>query len=167
MGPQGPMGPRGCPGAPGPAGPTGATVSYTHLDVYKRQMEHSPSSRLTSTFPPISPAWISDVKFSLIFPTGVPVSYTHLDVYKRQGSAQSGLKALSLLYEICVCFHFTPLVTANPHNILSFLSLIQIFYLKFLFQFPSLILLGNIRPLVIKLFTARKPNLDLNQARCV
>ena len=38
-------------------------------------MEHSPSSRVTSTFPPFSPAWIPDVKFSLIFPTGVLSSF--------------------------------------------------------------------------------------------
>ena len=42
-------------------------VSYTHLDVYKRQ-------RMTSTSASINVCWISLI----------PVSYTHLDVYKRQ-----------------------------------------------------------------------------------
>ena len=36
-GSQGPQGPKGEPGCPGPIGPRGMAVSYTHLDVYKRQ----------------------------------------------------------------------------------------------------------------------------------
>ena len=44
------------------------TVSYTHLDVYKRQEERSSDAAQVSVV------------------VGVrAVSYTHLDVYKRQG----------------------------------------------------------------------------------
>ena len=47
---------------------TPVTVSYTHLDVYKRQLP----GRLPGD---------SDVAAGEV----TPVSYTHLDVYKRQG----------------------------------------------------------------------------------
>ena len=43
-----------------------APVSYTHLDVYKRQGQRSP------------------LRASPSAPSARPVSYTHLDVYKRQ-----------------------------------------------------------------------------------
>ena len=57
----------------------GETVSYTHLDVYKRQVYVT--------------AQINGVTATLMIDTGAnvslmdstePVSYTHLDVYKRQ-----------------------------------------------------------------------------------
>ena len=68
-------------------------VSYTHLDVYKRQILSSP---VTLTVPPVR---LSIFKISLmvvvlpepfgpIKPIIYPVSYTHLDVYKRQGLFQ-------------------------------------------------------------------------------
>ena len=49
------------------------TVSYTHLDVYKRQLQ-------------AEVAWGYQLKFShsYILRLFLPVSYTHLDVYKRQ-----------------------------------------------------------------------------------
>ena len=50
-----------------------ATVSYTHLDVYKRQRM---PRRLA---PPIPPKNDNGTEM-----TSAPVSYTHLDVYKRQ-----------------------------------------------------------------------------------
>ena len=67
------------------------TVSYTHLDVYKRQPHyHCPDRTVQySPFP---------VSFYLLF-AGLldyalyglnPVSYTHLDVYKRQDIVDKG-----------------------------------------------------------------------------
>ena len=54
-----------------------ATVSYTHLDVYKRQVSMSPPTpspiRQAMKFRPLRSATAS-----------TSVSYTHLDVYKRQ-----------------------------------------------------------------------------------
>ena len=44
-------------------------VSYTHLDVYKRQEEQDVTFQL-----------IKDKFLEIV----IPVSYTHLDVYKRQ-----------------------------------------------------------------------------------
>ena len=52
-----------------------AAVSYTHLDVYKRQSRYH-SERAISA-PPKRPLT------STLIPLA-PVSYTHLDVYKRQ-----------------------------------------------------------------------------------
>ena len=98
---------------PWPSSPpavTAASVSYTHLDVYKRQqmkllahhwlrllcttrplLEEAsmtvpppaaiPTWPLTTT---ISPAWMS-LKFVIFVYRPTSVSYTHLDVYKRQG----------------------------------------------------------------------------------
>ena len=49
---------------------TAVAVSYTHLDVYKRQITR----------------YIEDSKLKFYtFASCIPVSYTHLDVYKRQG----------------------------------------------------------------------------------
>ena len=63
------------------------TVSYTHLDVYKRQPVqyvlldtpgiHKPRNRLDSRMTQTAAASLKDVDVT-------PVSYTHLDVYKRQ-----------------------------------------------------------------------------------
>ena len=57
------------------------SVSYTHLDVYKRQAYNKKESKLAEEekrepelMPPISSHTLR------------PVSYTHLDVYKRQMS---------------------------------------------------------------------------------
>ena len=92
-------------------------VSYTHLDVYKRQasglanvivmpmaflsgsfisLASAPPWLVTvSTFMPLPP--LNDAMIAvmvrgkgvdaLAVPTAVPVSYTHLDVYKRQRQA--------------------------------------------------------------------------------
>ena len=54
-------------------------VSYTHLDVYKRQPQWNPSSELTSGAPA---SWPSPIR--AYTSRCIPVSYTHLDVYKRQ-----------------------------------------------------------------------------------
>ena len=71
-------------------------VSYTHLDVYKRQPVYSPRG---TGCPAIEQAvqglykgqneesfWslMSALNYALELETHVPVSYTHLDVYKRQ-----------------------------------------------------------------------------------
>ena len=49
-------------------------VSYTHLDVYKRQVIYDPA-RLRSSRPR---------HYRFLSGRVHPVSYTHLDVYKRQ-----------------------------------------------------------------------------------
>ena len=62
-------------------------VSYTHLDVYKRQVA-VPFVPLQLPLPPTEAG--SDSCFFLVsksltyFQPRPPVSYTHLDVYKRQ-----------------------------------------------------------------------------------
>ena len=71
-------------------GDTTDSVSYTHLDVYKRQLVYC---RELIVFPPVYDAFrrymlhvhlhlLPDVLRSLVWLW--PVSYTHLDVYKRQ-----------------------------------------------------------------------------------
>ena len=58
---------------------SGVSVSYTHLDVYKRQMlpfeQALPQAFSFSQYHSLSPLLHL-----------VPVSYTHLDVYKRQAT---------------------------------------------------------------------------------
>ena len=56
-------------------------VSYTHLDVYKRQGLYQQLRRLPHSFPHIKD---SPAKTPTFQTTRSPVSYTHLDVYKRQ-----------------------------------------------------------------------------------
>ena len=66
-------------------------VSYTHLDVYKRQPQNVPEP-LPSSETPFKPPvleqhGVSSHTGTVIAETVVthkPVSYTHLDVYKRQ-----------------------------------------------------------------------------------
>ena len=54
------------------------TVSYTHLDVYKRQEIEIPSIKADEVL-------IRHTHIGVNFiDTYFPVSYTHLDVYKRQ-----------------------------------------------------------------------------------
>ena len=56
--------------------PNVTAVSYTHLDVYKRQERR------------FSPSWwATPPTATRSTPMLLPVSYTHLDVYKRQGFA--------------------------------------------------------------------------------
>ena len=70
------------------------SVSYTHLDVYKRQPPPLPSiflpagwmsspPAITSSAAAISTTCWMKTRFLSALPT-IPVSYTHLDVYKRQ-----------------------------------------------------------------------------------
>ena len=56
-------------------------VSYTHLDVYKRQLKSSSTSFRWQI-------WCCQIKKPRLKNTP-PVSYTHLDVYKRQTGALS------------------------------------------------------------------------------
>ena len=69
------------------------TVSYTHLDVYKRQVPVDEMVKdMRSLFNPI--AKDKKIEFEIVVDKTVPssiatdkmraVSYTHLDVYKRQ-----------------------------------------------------------------------------------
>ena len=55
-------------------------VSYTHLDVYKRQGEDMQRPERAEKLPADNAVELKDVRFA-------SVSYTHLDVYKRQTSA--------------------------------------------------------------------------------
>ena len=62
------------------------TVSYTHLDVYKRQIEKKNIGEVEVKDNQII---FTDKDQKNIYKTGLmndpnPVSYTHLDVYKRQ-----------------------------------------------------------------------------------
>ena len=59
-----------------------AAVSYTHLDVYKRQEQY-----LNITPGSVSVLGLMndpENKVRLLIDKDIPVSYTHLDVYKRQ-----------------------------------------------------------------------------------
>ena len=67
------------------------TVSYTHLDVYKRQVLVSASDSSSNIATKEVLVEVVDDKAPEFTVVGVdkgyvvPVSYTHLDVYKRQG----------------------------------------------------------------------------------
>ena len=58
-------------------------VSYTHLDVYKRQALNYPTE-------------VADVLQTAMNDSYEPVSYTHLDVYKRQSMMPMVIKLLIL-----------------------------------------------------------------------
>ena len=63
-------------------------VSYTHLDVYKRQPKHRPYlEAFLANCPKLQKVWMLQKEVEDL-PSGVysinAVSYTHLDVYKRQ-----------------------------------------------------------------------------------
>ena len=68
------------------------TVSYTHLDVYKRQFHSGVGAAVLAALPCVGWSVHVGQKRDFINPQGVDddmhtVSYTHLDVYKRQVSA--------------------------------------------------------------------------------
>ena len=72
----------------------GNAVSYTHLDVYKRQILGSLDRFMAYLIEETKgkfPTWLA--------PT--PVSYTHLDVYKRQAH-RLPLRLRPELYQLCV-----------------------------------------------------------------
>ena len=52
-------------------------VSYTHLDVYKRQKLDKAAMLICSKA-------LGHNRISVVADNYIPVSYTHLDVYKRQ-----------------------------------------------------------------------------------
>ena len=63
-----------------------AAVSYTHLDVYKRQvaaLEEGPGPLAVISADTAISIMAVNVKQELVGGV-IPVSYTHLDVYKRQ-----------------------------------------------------------------------------------
>ena len=65
-------------------------VSYTHLDVYKRQVLGKKYDGKTAAMAAAillllqQPEYLHDASFLLSFTAVAAVSYTHLDVYKRQ-----------------------------------------------------------------------------------
>ena len=61
-------------------------VSYTHLDVYKRQQHGCTKAQAPFAFHGLLPLLIVEVLPLVVVHDGQigPVSYTHLDVYKRQ-----------------------------------------------------------------------------------
>ena len=64
-------------------------VSYTHLDVYKRQAQAREGTQLVlqqlgKLLPPSARLDLFDPEVVLSMLNQEPVSYTHLDVYKRQ-----------------------------------------------------------------------------------
>ena len=64
-------------------------VSYTHLDVYKRQIHIGPASTQYINPMDINSNYSEEdnplaLKADFILSLCEPVSYTHLDVYKRQ-----------------------------------------------------------------------------------
>ena len=61
------------------------SVSYTHLDVYKRQIQARAALLVQSCQLRIEQILL------------LPVSYTHLDVYKRQGPAPATTAGTALL----------------------------------------------------------------------
>ena len=66
-------------------------VSYTHLDVYKRQLDAIATSGLTREKAAKFNAGVDATLFGGLdfsFDGFYPVSYTHLDVYKRQTIAR-------------------------------------------------------------------------------
>ena len=78
--------------------PRSVPVSYTHLDVYKRQTLNNPSSR-TLAVGLYAFKGENTVDWTGIAAGGsiavIPVSYTHLDVYKRQVVLLPSLKHLN------------------------------------------------------------------------
>ena len=86
--------------------PNGASVSYTHLDVYKRQVFLPISKNIfwTTRFfivivisyvrePPLHATEVSAKGCFTFITMLIPVSYTHLDVYKRQVVDIASLRA--------------------------------------------------------------------------
>ena len=77
------------------------SVSYTHLDVYKRQVLKEWSTR--NGFPVWSNSLLededikSDEILTDVSDASKTVSYTHLDVYKRQGNVDE--QSIMLLLE--------------------------------------------------------------------
>ena len=84
-----------CPGS----GHTAIAVSYTHLDVYKRQLYLSQGralsfsrlhmsllvwNKMTTFVDTICCPCCPGRSYRAVVPVGAAVSYTHLDVYKRQ-----------------------------------------------------------------------------------
>ena len=69
---------------------TPPAVSYTHLDVYKRQ-EHLHMKTRTQQIEELQKEWTQPRWEGITRPySAEAVSYTHLDVYKRQREDRSG-----------------------------------------------------------------------------
>ena len=71
----------------------GTAVSYTHLDVYKRQDGNNAAAYVSYAFTEVAgiyPITPSSPMADLVdqWSAAGPVSYTHLDVYKRQSSSR-------------------------------------------------------------------------------
>ena len=129
------------------------TVSYTHLDVYKRQVYDGalPAIVLSCVALMLAAAILS----TLLTRALVPVSYTHLDVYKRQvgiqrmtGQIQAAdlffllqqlgvtvLRQLADLIAVLLCgILLSPLITENRSSWPSRLRRVSV---SMLFRMPS------------------------------
>ena len=85
----------------------GRTVSYTHLDVYKRQVHI------------MALGWESKVP-ALLEAAG-PVSYTHLDVYKRQ--VDQGCTVVDVIVEHPIYGQLTgPLHLSSRYDVARFIA---------------------------------------------
>ena len=73
------------------------TVSYTHLDVYKRQAVKEACGLGLKEAKDLVDGAPSVVKEGLAKDEAESVSYTHLDVYKRQGSKNNKEKRVLYL----------------------------------------------------------------------
>ena len=81
------------------------TVSYTHLDVYKRQALACGPGMGVSHEALVLLENACQLELPLVLDADAPVSYTHLDVYKRQiegsaivSSASGKASSLSLIH---------------------------------------------------------------------
>ena len=85
-----------------------APVSYTHLDVYKRQVLAIPIGFLFSQFVSLVIVNLLGIPktlfISLNFVSIGPVSYTHLDVYKRQLTVFENLEALYICRNVITVY---------------------------------------------------------------
>ena len=85
-------------------------VSYTHLDVYKRQpQKYDTVVFALLTYPPFATQLERIIGHGVLAHGGYdhPVSYTHLDVYKRQGIQPAGKTPVGTTGRnepiLCVC----------------------------------------------------------------
>ena len=94
------------------------TVSYSHLDVYKRQIHCLPKQR----FPVERKRPYSHKRTTAGTVPSIPVSYTHLDVYKRQSQAPFFPRRTDYTFRLPSSWSYIP--TAQCHSKRSLLCLL-------------------------------------------